>query len=160
MSYVSRNLLEGEEIVYRARLHRVIFLLPVAVAAAGLILAWWVASWIVAAVAAAVTLVIAFPRFIRYTTSEFAVTNRRVIVKVGLIYRKTLELVLAKVETVGVDQTIPGRLFNYGTIIITGTGGTREPFRDIARPLEFRKHVQSQFGNESGLASSNFAGRS
>jgi uncharacterized membrane protein YdbT with pleckstrin-like domain len=67
-----------------------------------------------------------------------------VIFKVGLINRRTLELVLAKLETIGVEQGIPGRIFNYGTIIVTGTGGTKEPFRDIADPLEFRKHVQSQ----------------
>jgi hypothetical protein len=50
--------------------------------------------------------------------------------------------VLAKIETVGVDQSIPGRIFNYGTIIVTGTGGTQEPFKDIANPLAFRKQVQ------------------
>jgi uncharacterized membrane protein YdbT with pleckstrin-like domain len=89
-------------------------------------------------------IVVAFPRYIRFVSSEFAVTNRRVIVKVGLVYRRTLELVLAKVETVGVEQSIMGRVLNYGTIVVTGTGGTKEPFKDIANPLEFRRKVQSQ----------------
>jgi uncharacterized membrane protein YdbT with pleckstrin-like domain len=144
MSYVRKNLLEGEQVVYQARLHLIIFAPPIALALAGLALAWYFRSWIVAAVTLAVAIVVAFPRFLRYISSEFAVTNKRVIIKVGLIYRDTLELVLPKLETIGVDQTVPGRLFNYGTIIITGTGGTKEPFRDIAKPLEFRKHVQSQ----------------
>ncbi len=144
MSYVDRNLLEGELVVYRARLHAIIFILPVVLAVLGLALAWYFASWIVAAVTVILAILIAFPRFVRYVSSEFAVTNKRVIVKVGLVYRQTLELVLAKVETIGVEQTVPGRLLNYGTIIVTGTGGTKEPFKDIANPLEFRRQVQSQ----------------
>jgi uncharacterized membrane protein YdbT with pleckstrin-like domain len=144
MSYVDRNLLQGEEVIYRARLHLVIFALPASIAALGLILAVVVASWIVAFVFLVLAIVVAFPRYIRFVSSEFAVTNRRVIVKVGLVYRRTLELVLAKVETVGVEQSIMGRVLNYGTIVVTGTGGTKEPFRDIANPLEFRRRVQSQ----------------
>jgi len=144
MSYVDRNLLQGEEVIYRARLHLVIFALPASIAALGLILAVVVASWIVASVFLVLAIVVAFPRYIRFVSSEFAVTNRRVIVKVGLVYRRTLELVLAKVETVGVEQSIMGRVLNYGTIVVTGTGGTKEPFKDIANPLEFRRKVQSQ----------------
>jgi len=144
MSYVDRNLLQGEEVIYRARLHLVIFALPAGIAALGLILAVVVASWTVASVFLVLAIVVAFPRYIRFVSSEFAVTNRRVIVKVGLVYRRTLELVLAKVETVGVEQSIMGRVLNYGTIVVTGTGGTKEPFKDIANPLEFRRKVQSQ----------------
>jgi uncharacterized membrane protein YdbT with pleckstrin-like domain len=73
-----------------------------------------------------------------------------VIVKVGLIHRHTLELVLAKVETVGVDQSILGRIFNFGTIIVTGTGGTQEPFKDIADPIGFRKQVQRELSANVG----------
>ncbi len=144
MSYVKRNLLDGETVVYRARIHLIIFLLPIAIAVAGCAAAIYFASWYVAAVAVTLAIIVAIPRYIRYVCSEFAVTNKRVIVKVGLVNRQTLELVLAKLETIGVEQSVPGRMFNYGTIIVTGTGGTKEPFRDIAAPLEFRKHVQSQ----------------
>ena len=150
MSYVDKNLLQGEEIVYRAKLHKIIFLPAAALAVLGVLAAVWIdiyfenrqAAIITGAILLVLAIVIAFPRFIRYATSEFAVTNKRVIVKVGLFHRHTLELVLAKIETVGVDQSIPGRLFNYGTIIVTGTGGTQEPFKDIADPLAFRKQVQ------------------
>jgi len=144
MSYVEKNLLQGEEVVYRAKLHFVIFALPVAIAALGLVLAVVVASWIVAFVILVIAIVVAFPRYIRFVSSEFAVTNKRVIVKLGLIHRQTLELVLSKVETIGVEQSIMGRLLDYGTIVVTGTGGTKEPFNEIAHPLEFRRRVQSQ----------------
>lgn len=144
MSYVDKNLLQGESVMYHARLHWMIFALPFFIAILGGALAWLTSSWYVVAVGLGLAFLTAIPRFIRYSTSEFAVTNKRVIFKVGLINRHTLELVLAKLETIGVEQGITGRVFNYGTIIVTGTGGTKEPFRDIADPLEFRKHVQSQ----------------
>jgi uncharacterized membrane protein YdbT with pleckstrin-like domain len=144
MSYVDKNLLQGEAVAYSARLHWMIFALPFFIAVLGAVLAWLAHSWYVAAVGFGLAFLTAIPRFVRYATSEFAVTNKRVIFKVGLINRHTLELVLAKLETIGVEQGILGRIFNYGTIIVTGTGGTKEPFREIADPLEFRKHVQSQ----------------
>jgi uncharacterized membrane protein YdbT with pleckstrin-like domain len=152
MVYVDKHLLEGERVVYRARLHRIIFAPPLALAVLAVIVVIFVNSYFqnreAAGIAGGALLVVAIlvtvPRFLRYATSEFAVTNKRVIVEIGLVYRKTLELVLAKVETIGVEQSIPGRIFNYGTIVVTGTGGTKEPFRDIAKPLDFREQVQSQ----------------
>jgi len=83
------------------------------------------------------------PPWIRSISSEFAVTNKRVLVKVGLIRRHSLELLLQKVEGIGVDQGILGRILGYGTITVSGTGGTREAFRMIADPLEFRRQVQA-----------------
>ncbi len=78
--------------------------------------------------------------FRRFTT-EVAVTDRRIIYKRGLINRHTVEMHMDKVESVDVDQTIIGRIFNYGDIVIRGTGETVEPFRGIDRPLEFRNKV-------------------
>ena len=75
-------------------------------------------------------------------TDEFAITNKRIIVKTGLIQRHTLEMNLSKIESVNVDQSIMGRIFGYGTITIIGTGGTRESFPNIQRPMEFRKMFQ------------------
>ena len=75
-------------------------------------------------------------------TSEFVITNKRVVVKIGLVWRRTLEMNLSRVETVNVDQSILGRLLDYGTITIIGTGGTRESFRRISKPLEFRRVFQ------------------
>ncbi len=152
MGYVERHLMDGERIVYRARLHRMIFVPPLALALLGAIAAIWIharfedpqTAGVVGVSFLIVAVLVAFPRFIRYVTSEFAVTNKRVIVKVGLVQRHTLELVLAKVETIGVEQSVLGRILNYGTIIVTGTGGTNEPFKDIARPLQFREQVQTQ----------------
>jgi uncharacterized membrane protein YdbT with pleckstrin-like domain len=117
VGYVEDNLVAGEQVTYRAELHWIVFV----------------------SLKALFTLFI-LP-LIERATSEFAVTNRRVIIKVGLISRRTVELKLEKIESIGVDQSISGRVFGYGTIVVKGTGGTNEPFRGIARPLEFRKAV-------------------
>ena len=75
-------------------------------------------------------------------TSEFVITNKRVIIKVGLISRRTIEMNHNKIESVGVDQGILGRILGYGTIKVVGSGGTKEIFPSISKPLEFRKKFQ------------------
>ncbi len=74
-------------------------------------------------------------------TTEFAVTNRRVIAKTGFIRRHTLEMLLPKIESVAVNQNVLGRLLNFGTVTVTGTGGTKESFRAIFGPLGVRKKI-------------------
>jgi uncharacterized membrane protein YdbT with pleckstrin-like domain len=89
-------------------------------------------------------------------TSEFAVTTTRLIFKVGLIGRYTAELLLDKVESIGVQQTLIGRVLNYGDLVVTGTGGAREVFRRVRDPIGFRNHVQQAslgaLGPERGQA--------
>lgn len=74
-------------------------------------------------------------------TTELAITNRRIIAKTGLIRRNTIELKVTRVESLGVDQGILGRIFNFGSITIKGTGGSNAPIPYIAKPLEFRQRV-------------------
>jgi hypothetical protein len=81
-------------------------------------------------------------RTMRYFTTEIALTNQRVLVKVGFIRRDAVELLLSKVEATMIKQTILGRLFNYGTISFIGTGGTGGVFRNLYKPIEFHKEVQ------------------
>lgn len=82
--------------------------------------------------------------FIAFISSEFAVTNKRVIIKVGLIRRASLELLLKKVESIAVFQSILGRIFGFGRLVVKGTGGTRNSFYGVKNPIEFRKQVQTQ----------------
>ena len=81
---------------------------------------------------------------IRYVTSEFAVTNKRIILKTGFLQRNTVEMLLTKVESIFVHQGLLGRLLDFGTIRVLGTGGGGTPFRNIAGPMELRAHVQTQ----------------
>jgi hypothetical protein len=70
--------------------------------------------------------------------------SKRVLAKHGFIQRESIETLLSKVEAISVDQGIPGRVLGFGTIVLTGTGGTEESFPRIAAPLEFRRQIQSQ----------------
>ena len=78
------------------------------------------------------------PPILRYLTSELALTNRRVVAKYGFITLRTQEIRLEKIESVSVHQDISGRLLNYGSVIITGTGGSRDTMPDIPDPVVFR----------------------
>jgi uncharacterized membrane protein YdbT with pleckstrin-like domain len=78
---------------------------------------------------------------IRRATTELAITDRRVIYKAGLLRRHTVEINRSKVETVGVNQSILGRLLGFGTVVVRGTGGSFEPIPFIAEPLSFRNHI-------------------
>ena len=75
------------------------------------------------------------------------ITNKRVIVKTGLATRRTIELLLSRIESVVVEEPAMGRVLGYGTVIIRGTGGTPEVFEKIAHPLAFREQVQSQIAS-------------
>lgn len=84
-------------------------------------------------------------------TDEFVITNRRVIIKKGLIARYTLEMNLQKIETVNVEQSILGRILGYGCITIVGTGGTRERFHYLKDPIGFRKaFMENDLSPQSG----------
>jgi membrane protein YdbS with pleckstrin-like domain len=149
MSYLDDHLLAGERIVYRARLHWSTFAPAIAVVllgvALGIVLRIYQPEYWYAGVAlAGVGLLLAIGPAIRYASSEFAVTDKRVVAKLGFIERESLETLLSKVEAIGVDQGIVGRMLGYGTITITGTGGTEESFPRISEPLEFRRQIQSQ----------------
>ena len=102
--------------------------------------------------AGAVSLLVAVIVFgiglVRRNATEMAVTNKRVIVKSGLANRRTIELLLPRIESIAVEEPALGRLLGYGTVIVRGTGGTPEVFPQIARPLEFREQVQRQIAGE------------
>jgi uncharacterized membrane protein YdbT with pleckstrin-like domain len=77
--------------------------------------------------------------YVRYKTTELAITTRRVIVKHGFVRRRTVEININKVESIQVDQEILGRLFNFGTLVIAGAGDPQAPIAGISSPMEFRK---------------------
>ena len=117
-NYVKNNLIQGEIIAYSTSYHWIIFF------------------------SAKSFLTLFLSPFIANYSDEFAITNKRVIIKTGLIARHTLELNLTKIESVNIDQNIWGRILGYGSIQIIGTGGTKETFINIKKPLKFRKKFQ------------------
>ena len=141
--YVDDNLLPGEQVVFRTSLHPIIYLSSASVVLAGLVLGL-VQTPLAGLSVLAAGLVLLLLNWIRQWSSEFAVTDQRVIIKTGWLSRRTIELNMSKVESVEVEQGLVARMLNYGTITVIGTGGTREPFALIADPLGFRRAVQSQ----------------
>jgi uncharacterized membrane protein YdbT with pleckstrin-like domain len=168
MGYLEKNLIPGERVLFRTRLHSIVLIGPIFTAllicVPGTLCAMQAQRlkgvpgngaklW---ALAAALSFVIAFVVILygiaKRNSTEMAVTNRRVLIKWGLGSRRTLEIVLAKVESISVSETVLGRMLGYGTVIVRGTGGTPEPVVLIARPNEFRRSVYEQLASIQGPA--------
>ncbi len=98
------------------------------------------------------------PPILTKMTSEVVITNRRIIAKVGLLRRRTIELNLSKIESIRVDQGVVGRMLNYGDIHIVGTGGSQQPLTRIAYPLEFRRRFDEVLSRVTSMAESMPAG--
>jgi uncharacterized membrane protein YdbT with pleckstrin-like domain len=160
MRYVDRNLTAGETVLYETRLHWIVMLRSIVQAVIAFALAVGLLYYALsatgvpddqlhlmeggAAVLAVLGIILLFAGSTRRNATEMAVTNHRVIIKVGLVGRRTVELLLSKIESIEVQETAVGRMLGYGTIVLIGTGGTPEPFDRVAHPLEFRSMVQQQ----------------
>ena len=142
MAYVDSSLLPDEQIVYKATLHWTIFWQCWVIILIGIVSL--IFQPIVGGLIIFVGLLVGLRKFIEYKTSEFAVTTKRVIIKVGVFRRRTLELLLRQVEAISVEQTVLGRILGFGSVTLTGTGGVREVFHNISSPLEFRRQIHSQ----------------
>ena len=157
MSYVESNLIPGEQVLYKTGLHWIVLVGPTVVAAFFLLIglplfigSFWektgqglqlgVTGFGMLAFAG---LVVGLGYLARKAT-EMAVTNKRIVIKTGLLSRRTFELLLSKVESIGVEEGLMGRMLGYGSVVVRGTGGTPEPFKNVAHPLEFRRQVQQR----------------
>ena len=160
MSFAEKHLIQGETIQYQTKLHWIVMLGHAGLTAfftlagaALLVFSWntrsspdshsnllvWLAlaAFFVAAILLGVGL-------IKRGATVMVLTNKRVIVKTGLASRRTIELLLSRIESIAVEEPAIGRVLGYGTVVIRGTGGTPEVFEKISHPLEFREQVQSQ----------------
>lgn len=133
MSYIDDSLVAGETIVHRARV------------------SWWsqfglVLLGLITLAAFGLGLIFLAWAWINVRSTEIAITNRRVIAKFGFVKRSTVEINLEKVEALRVEQGVMGRILNYGTLFITGTGSSVEPIPSIADPLVFRRKFMEATG--------------
>jgi len=164
MGYIDDNLMSGESVIYRTQLHWIVFLPPiiwliVPIAIAIIFIVCWLCGYVLSydyAVSAlgspffillSISIISGINACISFTTSEFGITNKRLIIKKGLIHGSSLELLLTKVESIQIDQGILGRALDFGTITVTGAGGSHEPFHKISSPFEFRKKSQEQIAS-------------
>ena len=126
-AYVDGVLINDELVMYRARISKwslwpfiVCGTLLIPLFGLGLLL--WLWAWII------------------YATTELAITNKRVIAKTGLLQRRTIEIFLEKIESIQVDQSVFGRMFNFGSVVVSGTGVHSAPFKNISDPLALRRN--------------------
>ena len=150
MRYVARVLQPGETTVYQTKVHwwiysRAVFLIFIAIVLVVISLNTQPELSLALKIGALLVALIALPiwlrAFIRRATTELAVTSRRVIHKEGLFRRNTFEMNLSQVESVGVYQSILGRIFGFGELSIFGSGAHRQAIPIISDPLTFRSHI-------------------
>jgi len=171
LSYVEKNLIAGETLLYQTRHHWIVLLGPALVSlllgvpglgllvesiasktgksqpsgSTGISAGGVAVIGLILLVAAAGTFAYGIAK---RNATEMAVTNKRVLIKTGLASRRTLDVMLSRVESIGVEETLIGRLLSYGTVVVRGTGGTPKAFVMIDHPQEFRRAVQEQTGRE------------
>lgn len=174
MSYVEKNLVPGETLLYQTRHHWMVLVGPLLIAVAlglpGLWLTFAAAAkrpelddyvgripggYQTILIAGVVLVIISSVNLVwglaKRNATEMAVTNRRVLIKTGMGSRRTLDMILARVESIGVEETVWGRMLGYGSVIVHGTGGTPESFVLISHPQEFRRQVQEQIGAQQQI---------
>jgi len=147
MSYIAKILQPGERVVHVGRLHWVTYLPSIVLLCIGLAVFMIPTTenrspiYVISALLVLSAAVSAFLALFKQFTTEIAVTDRRIIYKTGFISRETAEMNMHRVETVSVEQSIVGRVLNYGTVDIRGTGAGIEDLKMIADPLALRSAI-------------------
>jgi uncharacterized membrane protein YdbT with pleckstrin-like domain len=153
MSYVASILQPGERVLMLGKLHWIIY--SKAIFAFGLALLAYLASgqfdsglailltW-TGHILMLIAVVKALADLFRQWITEIAVTDRRIIYKRGFIRRVTAEMNMDKVESVDVTQSILGRLLDYGSIHVRGTGEGIEHLHNIAHPVDLRNCITAR----------------
>ncbi|MDB5136303.1 MAG: rane-flanked domain [Mucilaginibacter sp.] len=146
MSFIEKNLASNEKIVYTTGLHWWVYFKNILLLVLGIIFVRSSggigAAESFGAFLVFVGLIGSVYAFFVSKSSEFAITNKRVILKTGILKRKLVELQLNKAEGLRVEQGIIGRMFNFGSIKIT-SGGVTESFSPLAKPFDFKKQVNN-----------------
>jgi uncharacterized membrane protein YdbT with pleckstrin-like domain len=152
MSYVDSILEPGETIIYRTRPSWTLYAPAIGLAICALVVFGLELTYTglepISLTIATIFAVLALASFLRASfrrmATEIAVTDRRIILKRGFIRRHTVEMNMQKVESVDVDQTLAGRLFNYGDVTVRGTGSTFETLRMVDAPIKLRTTVTTR----------------
>lgn len=162
MRYIDNNLLDSEKVIYATHPSLIVFgSTVICLFFSGMIYFYGQANdvfhtsimgWPLYVLASlffiAYSVYLGLYAMVRYYTSEYGITDKRVIMKVGLIQRDIFETFLTRTEGIKVWQSVFGRLFNYGTITVVGTGGTNDSFRQVPNPLHFRHVLQEELDRE------------
>lgn len=144
MAYVNDNLISGETVIKSAHIHWFIFVKGIVFFVISIPLSANPGTVYLGVFLFVISLFTILDATIKKFTTELALTNKRIIAKFGLVSRQTTELNLNRVEGLNVNQGILARVFNFGDVVISGTGGKKSPIKYIAEPLAFRRAVNEQ----------------
>tara|TARA_B110000285_G_scaffold85647_1_gene98304 strand:- start:71 stop:445 length:375 start_codon:yes stop_codon:yes gene_type:complete len=122
MSYIEKTLTTDEVVISIFSIHKFFYIIP---ALSSLVL-------------------IGIPSLLKLVFTEYSLTNKRIVVKTGIIGRSTEELKLSKVETVELRQSILGRIFGFGNIVLSGTGASNLVLKTVADPVQVKKTIDNQ----------------
>lgn len=142
------SLTSEEHVIYSTRLSKKLFVKSFVLAVVALVVAF-LSRRIVAEYAhylfwafIAIAVVLFVSPFTKYYLSHFVLTNQRVVIRHGFFTRTSYEMILEKIESINVNQSLSDRLiWGAGTLIITGTGGTKEQFPDVGNAIAFQEHL-------------------
>ena len=122
MSYIEKTLTTDEVVVSIFSIHNLFYVIPA------------VTSLILIGIAPLLKLVF----------TEYGLTNKRIVVKTGIIGRSIEELKLSKVETVKLRQSILGRIFGFGDVVLSGTGASNLVLKTVSGPIEVKRTIDNQ----------------
>ncbi len=135
--------MENQQVVYQARLHWILFVWPISF----LVFSAWLGTTFpsfqeVSLVFMLVGLIWSVLMWLTYQFSSLTIKKKQVVLRTGILVRQTIDVPLSKIESIDIRQSIIGSLFKYGSLVITGTGGTRQSMGYVARPLTCRRHIE------------------
>jgi len=132
-----------QQVVYQARLHWILFLWPFLFLLFGL---WFSVSVVsfreMGLFAVLIAVAWGLLMWLTYQFSSLTIKKKQVILRSGILVRQTIDIPLTKIESIDIRQSILGSLFQYGSLLITGTGGTRQWMAYVAKPLTCRRHIE------------------
>jgi uncharacterized membrane protein YdbT with pleckstrin-like domain len=145
MGYIEENMSSQEEIIYQTNLSKIVFITPFLISSCSLIVGYvFVDKPLILSMGILFAILPLLKAWTKYISSEFGVTDRRVIIKTGFFSTQSLEIQLSKIESIMVFQNLSEKIINCGTIVLSGTGGTKDAFQRIAYPFEFKKMIENQ----------------
>ncbi len=169
MNYINSSLVKDEKLIFETKYHWIILLLPIIICLIGIILFLsleekrifindgnlisifrkdspnrFVFYNFIVLIILTIGFFKLFTSYKVYKSSEFGITNKRAMMKSGFLKIITVDMFLNKIEGIQLQQDFLGRVFNFGSLIIIGTGGTKNLFPNISFPLEFKKFVEEQ----------------
>lgn len=143
MGYIEKYLIDGETVIYRANISPAILIIQGVLCSALMWIGSKISNFILIAFGI-LSIYLILRTILVLLSSEFTLTDKRIIAKKGILKQHSVEILLSKVESISITQPLLGRVFDYGTIVVKGSGGTHELFSSIGNPNELRRKVNDQ----------------